>query len=116
MADWAWSKLGEPKRHQGSGANLKLGQNLPAASRVLDHLALTALLFCDAPAQVHIHNFHASLTGLAAQVWEHLLDQQVALLNEVPEGAQEEDAYLALASAVVSGVGLIGVSHGREQV
>ena len=36
--------------------------NLPQADR--DNLALTALLFCDAPAQVHIHQLQTPLKSL----------------------------------------------------
>ena len=56
------------------------------------HLALLGFLFGDAPAQVHIHQFHLSLAAFAPQLREDLANEQVTFLGEVAERAAQEDA------------------------
>ena len=103
------SKLGILKRGSGLVALLRYpavaladqtdeenGYARPAAVDLLkadgQGFSTAALLLGDAPAQVHIDEFHLPLPTSAAQFWEHLPDQQVSFLHEVSEGGADEDA------------------------
>ena len=56
------------------------------------HLALLRFRLGDAPAQVHIHQFHLPLPATAAQFRKDAPDEDVPLAGEIPERRTDEEA------------------------
>jgi len=66
------------------------------------------LLFCNAPAQVHLAPGDAATLAQTAQLREDLLDQFLALLLHIAKGGRDEDAYFAPVGSGPLRLGFLG--------